>query len=69
MAKTNCIRIYHGAQDKVVLPNHSRRIFEALQKQGANVAYKEYPNVEHNAWTYVFQEADFFDWMFSCRKK
>ena len=62
IARTNCIRIYHGAQDKVVIPEHSRSIFEALQKQG-------YPNVEHNAWTYVFQEVDFFEWMFSCRKE
>lgn len=69
IAKTACIRIYHGAEDKVVVPDHSRRIFEALQKQGANVSYKEYPKVEHNSWINVFQEPDFFEWMFSCKKK
>lgn len=69
IAKTECIRIYHGDKDKVVIPQFSRDIYKALQGLGANVMYKEYPEVEHNAWTYVFQEKDFFDWMFSCKRK
>lgn len=68
IAKTGCIRIYHGAEDKVVIPQHSEVIYQALLKQGANVSYKVYPNVEHNSWLNVFQEPDFFEWMFSCRR-
>lgn len=68
ISKTACIRIYHGDKDQVVIPQFSRDIYKALKDNGANVMYKEYAGVEHNAWTYVFQEKDFFEWMFSCKR-
>lgn len=67
VAKTSCIRIYHGDKDAVVSPEFSRSIYESLKSMNANVSYTEYKGVEHNSWLNVFQEKDFFEWMFSCR--
>jgi predicted peptidase len=57
------IWIFHGADDTVVPPEESRRLYEELKKAGANVRYTEYPGVGHNAWDRAYGEADFFTWM------
>ena len=40
--------------DQVVIPQFSRDIYKALKDNGANVMYKEYAGVEHNAWTSMY---------------
>lgn len=61
------IRIYHGGLDDVVDPQFSRDAFETLQKAGADVQYKEYPEVKHDSWHNAFAEPDYLSWMFQHR--
>lgn len=55
--------IYHGAADSTVDVQFSRDAYEALQKAGVDVRYKEYPGVNHNSWDNAFAEPDYLSWM------
>jgi predicted peptidase len=48
--------IFHGADDKVVSPNNSRKMFAALKETGADVRYTEYPQVGHNSWERAYAD-------------
>lgn len=60
--------IFHGDADGVVSVEHSREAYAKLQELGANVTYKEYPNVNHNSWENVFDEEEYPGWMFQFSK-
>jgi predicted peptidase len=62
------IWMFHGAKDDVVLPDESRKMFEALKKLGANVQYTELPNANHNAWDPAYGNEDLIKWMLSQRR-
>jgi predicted peptidase len=57
--------IFHGADDKVVSPNSSRKMFAALRESGANVRYTEYPHVGHNSWEKAYADPELTTWLFS----
>lgn len=57
------IKLFHGAEDKVVIPDHSRALFDRLKSLNADVSYKEYPGVEHNSWDYAFAEPGLMKWL------
>lgn len=63
------IRLYHGADDRVVEPQNSRDAFQILLKNGTKVSYKEYPGVEHNSWDNTFAEPDYLSWMFEQKRE
>ncbi len=67
MAKTNAIWIFHGDKDSAVPVADSRTMNAAISKYSKNVKYTEYPGVDHNSWDNVFQEPDFFKWMFNAQ--
>ena len=60
--------VFHGGADQVVAPEHSREMVDALQRQGAQVRYTEYPGVNHNSWDNAFAEPGLLPWLFSQRK-
>ena len=55
--------IFHGAADKTVPVEHSRRMAAALGAVGAPVHYTELPGVEHNAWDYTYDRLDVANWL------
>jgi predicted peptidase len=57
--------IFHGADDRVVSPNSSRKMFAALRESGANVRYTEYPHVGHDAWEKAYADPELTTWLFS----
>jgi predicted peptidase len=59
--------LFHGAEDRVVPVTESRRMAEALQEQGGEVRYTEYPGVGHDVWTRVLQEQELLPWLLSKR--
>lgn len=65
IALTPGIWIFHGSTDDVVSPEFSRNAFQTLKKYNQAVKYTEYKNVGHNSWDYVFNEKDFFKWLYS----
>lgn len=61
--------IFHGAADKVVDVEQSRRIVAALEKLGVSVRYTEYAGIGHNSWDPAFAEAELLHWLFSQKKE
>jgi predicted peptidase len=62
------IQIFHGAKDDVVLPDESRKMFDALKKLGAKVGYTELPNANHNAWDPSYSSAELIAWMLAQKR-
>ena len=60
-------RLFHGADDQVVPVAESRRLAEAIEANGGNVKYTEYPNVGHNVWLNVLGEKDLLPWILAQR--
>lgn len=67
-AKKVPVWIFHGAIDAVVPVELSINMFEAARKTGAQPGLTVYPDVNHNAWDYVFREKDLLPWLFSKRR-
>ena len=59
--------MFHGAKDNVVLPDDSRRVYQASQAAGAGFRYTEYPDGTHNAWDAAYSDAAMWQWLFSQR--
>lgn len=59
------IRMFHGADDRVISKEHSRNAYIELKANGAQkVEYIEFPNTGHDSWTEAFAYPDFLGWMF-----
>jgi predicted peptidase len=60
--------VFHGAEDTVVPPDHSRRMVRAIEAAGGKPRYTEYPGVGHNSWDPAFAEPELFSWLFAQKK-
>jgi predicted peptidase len=60
---------FHGGADRLVPPQRSREMIEALRRAGADPRYTEYPGVGHSAWERAYQEPDLLDWLFTQRRE
>jgi predicted peptidase len=67
-AKRVPLWVHHGDVDIVVPVRHSRELVKAVQDQGIEVKYSEYPGVNHNSWDNAFKQPDLLSWIFSHRK-
>ena len=56
---------FHGARDKVISVNESRRMINALKRAGGHPRYTEYPDAGHDVWTRAFAEKDLVEWLFA----
>ncbi|MDD5707543.1 MAG: prolyl oligopeptidase family serine peptidase [Kiritimatiellae bacterium] len=61
------IWIFHGEVDSVVPVSRSRDMFKALQAAGGKVRYREYPGVDHDAWTRTYDDTEVLEWLFAQR--
>ena len=59
---------FHGAKDKNVLPQESRKMIQALKKAGGKPRYTEYKKTGHDSWTKAYNEPQFLPWLFSQHK-
>jgi len=59
--------LFHGAEDRVVPVEESRRMAEAMREQGGELRYSEYPGVGHDVWTRVLTERELMPWLLSKR--
>ena len=61
---------FAGAKDKVVPAERSVRMVDAIRKAGGNRAkIKVYQDQGHNARQVVYSSKEFYDWMFSQKRK
>jgi predicted peptidase len=63
------IWVFHGGKDKVVPPQRSREMVEAIKKAGGEAKYTEYPDVGHDSWVKAYKDADMMKWLFEQKKK
>ena len=56
--------IAHGEKDNVVNVKESVLMHEAAKSAGLNVRFTIYPDIEHDSWTNVFEEADYLKYLF-----
>ena len=62
------IRIFHGEQDTIVLPSHSKQMYSALVANGAkDVELVLYPDGDHGIWGRVYETTDSINWLITRR--
>lgn len=59
---------FHGARDPVVPPETTRRMIEALRREGALPGSTEYPDAGHDSWTATYRDGQVLRWIFSQRR-
>ncbi len=59
---------FHGDQDRLVLPNESLRMIDAISEAGGDARLTVYPGVGHDSWTKTYQDKRLFDWFLSHRR-
>jgi len=59
---------FHGANDKVVLPERSRRMVAAVKAAGGAPRYSELAGVGHDSWTPAYRDPAVLEWLFSQRR-
>lgn len=62
------IWVFHGAKDKSVSPDESRKMVNALRKAGGKPKYSEYKKVAHDSWVRAYSEPQFLSWLFTQHK-
>ncbi len=60
---------FHGDADKVVPPQASRAMIDALKQAGGNPKYTEYPGVGHNSWDPAYNTDELYTWLLQQRRK
>ena len=61
---------FAGGKDRVVPAERSQRMIAAIQKAGGKSAkIKIYPEEGHGAGRLVFESQEFYDWIFSNKRK
>ena len=53
---------FHGAEDRVIPPDRSVKMVEALKTCGGNVRFTLYPNTEHDCWTKTYNNPELYKW-------
>ena len=67
-AKTTPVWIAHGAKDRIVYPELSLKMAEAIIREGGNPKLTLYENVFHDSWYNVFEDPMYLEWLFSHTK-
>ena len=67
-AKKVPIWIFHGALDRVVNPNRSLIMAQAIIEENGSPRVTIYENVYHDSWNNAFDEKDFLSWIHSKSK-
>ncbi len=60
--------IFHGENDKVVSPEFSESITNAIKKSGGKPRYTLYPGVGHDSWNNAFADPQLLPWLFGNSK-
>ena len=67
-AKSTPVWIAHGSKDRVVKPNFSLKMVEAIINEGGSPKVTFFENVYHNSWDDVFSDDEYLKWMYSFSK-
>lgn len=59
---------FHGAKDTNVLPEESITMVNALRKNGGDVHFTLYPDLDHDCWTVTYRNTKLYDWFLQHRR-
>ena len=62
------IRVFHGAKDRTVPVQFSRKMVEVVQQAGGQIEYVEYPEAGHNSWDQAYGDPATIQWLLSQRR-
>lgn len=62
------VQVWHGGADRVVPPEASRAMVDALQKRGIPVDYHELPGVGHASWTAAYGAEEALEQLWTARR-
>lgn len=54
---------FHGAADRLVSPDNTRRVAKYMAERGANFRYTEFPGVGHDSWKPAFETPELLPWL------
>lgn len=60
---------FHGAKDKAVGIEESRRMVRFIKTFGGDAKLTVYPNAEHDSWTETYNNEDVYDWLLAQNRK
>ena len=55
--------VFRGAKDRVVPPERSQKMVDALKEHGGNVQLTIYPEAGHDSWTETYDNPELYDWL------
>ena len=59
------IYIFHGMQDRIVMPSRSIQMYDAIRETGSqNAILITYPELGHGCWDEAFSTPGIFNWLF-----
>jgi poly(3-hydroxybutyrate) depolymerase len=59
---------FHGAEDRVVPADESRRMITAIEQAGGKPRYTEFAGVQHNSWDSAYATDELYTWMLSHKR-
>ncbi len=60
---------FHGAKDKVVFPEESKKMVTAVNNAGGNAKLTIYPENEHNSWDDTYSNQKVYEWLLTHKNK
>jgi poly(3-hydroxybutyrate) depolymerase len=60
---------FHGAEDRVVLPEESRKMVAAIRRAGGDARLTTYGDIGHDAWTATFADPGLYAWLLAHRRR
>jgi predicted peptidase len=63
------IRAFHGDQDTVVAIDYSLLMVRGVNRWGGHAELTVLPGVDHNSWTYAYEETDLIPWLAAQTRK
>lgn len=60
--------VFHGGKDKVVPPEMSRAMVDAVKAAGGTPKYREYPEAGHDSWSATYSDPEVWTWLFGQRQ-
>jgi len=60
---------FHGGKDRLIPPERSQAMVDALNKHGGNAKLTIYPEAEHNSWTATYDNPELYDWLLQQKRR
>ena len=67
--KNTAVWCFHGAKDKVVVPEESYKMMDALKKYNSSARLTIYPEAGHDSWTEAYNTDSLYTWLLSHTRK